>query len=173
MEQWKIESIHLEEIAGGFLLVTENGQCKQLCGVRFVLFLEVANIESNVVSYIGESPRVERSDFQVAQELGFYLSRYDTTFLRQIWAEMFCAKCWHQFRREPLLGQRCFKVNNLWTEFEVTLPLSGGVAGWQLHDFQSWKECSFEKAAWSEASHLLAQQVPEAERWYSSRSARA
>ena len=73
-----------KEVAGGLLLVTGNGRSKQLRGIGVVPFLEIAVIKSNVVHYVSEPTRVERPCFEVAYDLGFYLSDYDTSFFSQI-----------------------------------------------------------------------------------------
>ena len=78
----------------------------------------------DVVHHIGEPTRVKRPGAQVAHDLGFYLLHRNSSFLGQIWAEVFGAKCWQQFGREPFFSERSFEVNNLRAEFQVFIPKS-------------------------------------------------
>ena len=90
--------IPLKEVAGGFFLVTENGRCKQLRGFGLMPFAEWFGVQPYIVYYVGESSGTERPAFEVAHDLGLCLPDNITTFRCQIWAQIFWAKCWHQFR---------------------------------------------------------------------------
>ena len=74
----------LKEVAACFLFVSEYGWSEQLCGFGTVPFLEVSLVKPNVVHDIGKPSGTERPGFQVAHNLGLYLSDNHTPFFSQI-----------------------------------------------------------------------------------------
>ena len=73
-----------EEVAGGFLLVTEYGRSKQLRGFGLMPLHKVALVEPDIVHYVGESSGTERPAFEVAHDLGLRLPDNLTPLLGQI-----------------------------------------------------------------------------------------